>query len=87
MSQDKILGTIARSESGTVQSGNLQSILDGFSAPTGGNWSYQGGVLELGRGDFYGNLVINQTNTRIIGEGQGTVIHGSISMQAGNCAL
>lgn len=87
MAVDKILGTVSLSESETVQNGNLQSILDGFSAPTGGNWGYAGGILRLGRGDFYGNLVLNQTCTVIEGEGNGTVIHGSISIQAGQCTL
>lgn len=87
MAQDKILGEFSLSESATVRNGNLQSILDGFSAPTGGNWSYEGGILRLGRGDFYGNLVLNRANTVIEGEGLGTVIHGSISIQSQLCEL
>lgn len=87
MAQDKILGTVALSESATVQSGNLQSILDGFSAPTGGNWSYAGGILRLGRGDFYGNLVLNTSRVTIEGEGYGTVLHGSVSIQSEGCRL
>lgn len=83
MAIDKTLGNFSLQEStaalsGEKQAGSLQGMLDTFTAPAE-TWTKYGGILRLGRGDYYGNLVIDNPSVTIEGEGYGTVIHGSIT--------
>ena len=94
MQYDRIVGPQSLRESGL-----LQKTLDSLVAPpytaipapgepaVSNAWSYDGGIVQLGRGDFYGNLILNYPHTTLRGEGQGTIIHGSVLVRAGYCTL
>lgn len=71
--------TVSRAESGL-----LQNYLDDLG-PTDGNSA--GGILQLPRGHFYGNLTVSNQFVEIRGHGDGTVIHGSVLCTLGYCSL
>lgn len=62
-------------------------MLDSLAAPPRPSWNYDGGTIELGGGDIMGNLTIDIPNVKLVGQGRGTVIHGSLTMRADNCEL
>jgi hypothetical protein len=62
----------------------LQKVLDSFGPSDG---SQSGGILYLPRGEYFGNITVNWPFTQIVGDGDGSRIHGKILCKAGYCTF
>jgi len=74
----------------------VQKALDALAATQSVNFGYPpiapsqslgGGRIELPKGVFKGDLYIGNRNTELVGHGEGTIIDGSIFVNAGQCRL
>jgi hypothetical protein len=87
-----VIANVGLHESSTV----IQQALDNLTSPQTINFGYPpvapslampGGKIKLPRGVFKGDLYIGNRGTWIEGEGEGTIIDGSIFVNAGQVRL
>ena len=78
------LVTVNDAQFSLQESSQLQSILDSLTPAANG---VSGGTVELPKGDFWGNYTITNANTHLVGNGAGTVIHGSVLGVGPACSI